>query len=236
MYFAIYEHLPSSVLQVASSLKRAEQESYSSQKKAGEQQQQAAAERREKYLAQRTLSAKKKSRKIVEAKVEHTNKLKEKRVALEQKMNDATARRNVIESCKISKSQQKRSRSPTLLEIPVEGFVDSAANTVKEFQLLERLSSYSSPCKRRETEDPHEAEAALKAKLQNVEQRRQQHIQKRALSPKSKQRAEKVAMNREKLLSSKQEAAGEAEQKMVTAEARRHEIQTRKIEKVCSGV
>lgn len=203
--------------EVCSSIKKAEQAAYKNRLDAIENSQKAAAEKRESILSQTKQKAADHSEHVHDKIAQKGKETREKKAAIDQKLKDAEARRNVAE---VSKTKTKKTVSPVVIEVDTtEIKVDTNTNAKA------RLESHANEVKKSNSLEN------VEEKLKGADERREQYMQQRISSPKKKKNAEKFQANREQLESEKKQAVEAAAKRVSEAEAKAKSINEEKAKK-----
>jgi hypothetical protein len=205
--------------ELAASKRASKQEAHNDKLSKLQSQQNSANERRAQIMNQKRQSAQKFSNRVEMAKATSETKLKGQRAAIDRKLDDATARRNVSKEKKSTHAfALGHSREGHAFEIPVE----NNPSPFKTSSAAARLSSYPSPADKRASTSAREA---LQQKHEAAEQRRVEMQRQRALSPKNKDRTQRAQIKRIQLLGSKKHAAAAGHLKRANAERNRQKLQ-----------
>jgi colicin import membrane protein len=193
--------------EVCSSIKKAEQADYQKKRDEIEAGQKAAAAKRDSLAQQAKKKLFEHAEKVHDTIAQKGKEAREKKAALDQKLKDAEARRNVAEVAKTLPKTKAAVKKVAVIEIDTtEIAVDTNTNAKVRLEAQKKA-------------DEHSLET-VEQKLRSAGERREQLKQQKLASPKAKRNAEKVAQNREQLESEKQAAVAAAAKRAAEAEAK----------------
>lgn len=189
------EHF-SNAKDVCSSIKKAEQAEYKTKLNAIEASQKKAAEKRDIIIEEKKQAAASHVEKVHDKLAQKGKEDREKKAALNQKLKDAEARRNIHEVNKIMSRTPSKNKAKVVIEVDVTSGDLTAKCNIKA---KERLEAQAASDKTISLENVQE-------KLKGAEERREQHMQQRLSSPQHKKNFAAFQQNREKLETEKKEA------------------------------
>lgn len=218
------EHV-SRAMEVCNSLKKAEQEEYKNKLEAIEKSQKAAAEKRGNILGQTKQKAAEHVENVHDKIAQKGKEVREKKAALDQKLKDAEARRNVVE---VSKTLHKKKGPAVCIEIDTTE-IKTVGNTAAKARLEAQANGDTNTLTLENVED----------KLKNAEARREQLLLQRTSSPKAKKNAAQFQQNREQLETGRKQAEEAKAKRTAEAEAKVksiHEERAKKAGEHCTKV
>lgn len=193
--------------EVCNSIKKAEQAEYQKKKDEIEASQKAAAAKRESLAQQAKQKLTDHTEKVHNTIAQKGKETREKKAALDQKLKDAEARRNVAAVAKTLPKTKAAAKKVALIEVDTsEIAVDTNTNAKARLESQKKAEEHSLE--------------TVEQKLRSAGERREQLKQQKLASPKAKRNAEKVAQNREQLESEKQAAVAAAAKRAAEAEAK----------------
>jgi len=209
--------------EVCASLKKAEQEDYKNKLDAIEISQRNATEKRDAIIGQKKQAAAEHVEQVHDKIAKMGKEDREKKAALDQKMKDAAARRNVAE---VSKTIPRKvsavvtERAKVVIEVDTTGELASKCNP----KAKERFESQTNNEKNLSIE-------CVEEKLKGATERREQHIAQRLSSPTHKKNAATFQQNREKIEHDKKENEMKVAKRVEEAEMKAKQINEDKAKK-----
>jgi len=200
--------------EVCNSIKKAEQAEYKNKLDAIEKSQKAATEKRESIIGQTKQKAANHVDHVHNKIAQKGKEAREKKAAIEQKLKDAEARRNVAE---VKKTMPKKKAS-IVIEVDTAEITTTANAAAKA-----RLEA--------QTNDKSISLENVEEKLKGAEERRELLMQQRISSPKNKKNAAKFQANRSQLETTKKQADDAAAKRVSEAEAKAKSINVEKAKK-----
>merc|ERR1719258_112030 len=169
--------------EVCNSIKKAEQAEYQKKKDEIEASQKAAAAKRESLAQQAKQKLTDHTEKVHNTIAQKGKETREKKAALDQKLKDAEARRNVAAVAKTLPKTKAAAKKVALIEVDTsEIAVDTNTNAKARLESQKKAEEHSLE--------------TVEQKLRSAGERREQLKQQKLASPKAKRNAEKVAQNR----------------------------------------
>jgi len=209
----------SRAMEVCNSLKKAEQEEYKNKLEAIEKSQKAAAEKRGNILGQTKQKAAEHMENVHNKIAQKGKEVREKKAALDQKLKDAEARRNVVE---VSKTLHKKKAPAVCIEIDTTE-IKTVANSAAKARLEAQANG--------DTAADTLTLENVEDKLKNAEARREQLLLQRTSSPKAKKNAAQFQQNREQLETGRKQAEEAKAKRTAGAEAKAKSINEEKAKK-----
>lgn len=196
--------------EVCSSIKKAEQAEYKNKLDAIEANQKKAAEKRGTIIEEKKQAAANHVEKVIDKIALKGKEEREKKSALDQKLKDAEARRNVQTTTKTIRkaSSVVSERAKVVIEVDTTGDLAAKCNS----KAKERLEAQSG--------EKSISLENVEQKLKGAEERREQYMQQRITSPKHKKNAAVFQQNREKIETSKKDADEAKAKRVADAESK----------------